>query len=216
MAGEVKKGAPRTGLYFRFRTGDMETNFLKLRQAFMVINRSDYEKNMHVLEIIISENNQRNFEAAALLKEIGQSAGIVVLVQNDIDAARRLEVDGVMLDKIADLPVAKAAFEDHQIIGVRCANNKDIAQQALSANADFISFGSGKFLPDVKLVSWWSAQSEKPLLIEGDVTSEDAGAGFLDVTEYVFKHPQGALQGAVNVMYAIDLASGGGADQKPN
>lgn len=220
MTSETKKGAPRTGLYFRLETKDIEARFAALRQAFMVINRSSYEKNMHVLEIILSDKTERDYEGAALLKDVGQAAGIVVLIRNDIDLARRIEADGVMLDNFDDLKTAKAAFEDEQIVGLRCAGDKDKAKQALDAGADFISFGSEKFLPEPHLAAWWSSLTDNPALIEGGVDNDNArdyvetGAGFLDASSYVFDHPKGAMQGAVNMLYAIDLA--GGSGQKLN
>lgn len=222
MAAETKKGAPRTGLYLRVFTADIEDFFPKMRQAFLVINRSDYEKNMHVLEINLSSDDERNLEGAALLKDIAQAAGIVALVRNNIALARSIEADGVMLDNIDDIKIAKMVLEERNIIGLRCQNDKNRAQKALAEGIDFISFGSDKFLPDAPLVKWWVTQTEKPALVEGHVTSDNAqnyaeiGAGFVECTGYIFNHPKGAMQGAVNILFAIDLAAGPGSDQKLN
>ena len=71
--GAKKAGAPECGLYIRVPADfSFEDIVPKLRHLFLVTTRSDYEKNMHVLEIPMPRPEDTNPEGSTIdhLREI--------------------------------------------------------------------------------------------------------------------------------------------------
>jgi thiamine monophosphate synthase len=213
----MKQGAPACGLYLRIPADpDMEATIQALRQAMLVINRSDYERNMHVIEVCSDSaaNPEEAREKASVLAEIARLQGITPILRGSAGAARAAGADGVLLEDIGEMEAARAALGEASIIGVSCGLKRSIAQKALEAGADFVSFGlpENGMLPSPDLIGWWSALTEVPALAAGPVDNDGAGAfvragaGFLDCWAYIAGHEKGVMQGTVNMLYAIDLA----------
>ncbi|QQG35930.1 MAG: thiamine phosphate synthase [Micavibrio aeruginosavorus] len=216
MAKETKKGAPACGLYLRVADDlPFETAMAQIREAAFVINRSAYEKNMNVLEIGGSLDDEEGLLRMQALVELARQLGVVAIVRNHAGLAFAAEADGVILEKIEDVEAARAVMGSDAIIGVRCGLSRLTAEKALDVRVDYISFaagGRGDVLPPESLVGWWSVKSDTPCLIEGSLTNDDcgryvrAGATFLEASDYVWNHPKGIKQGTIDMLYAIELA----------
>lgn len=215
------KGAPACGLYVAVPPAfAVETLAPQLRHLFYVTNRSPYEKNMHALELAHEINDPAFAQRAEPIIALGKSAGFAVILRGKGKAtaklAQALSADGVLLDELADIVVARGVLGDDAIIGLRCGLSPERADEARDAGADYVSFGypGREQLPPEEIVKLWAWASEKPVLVEGPVTNDDiddfvkAGATFFDCGAYIFNHPDGVMQGTVNMLFAIDLALG--------
>lgn len=214
---EVKKGAPACGLYLRIADDKpFEEAFRDLREAAFVINRSSYEKNLHVLEVGGDPMDVESTDRLRALVLGGKQNGLVVIVRGQAGLAFATEADGVLLDKADDISSAREVMGPDAIIGLRCGLSRQAAENAADQGVDYISFasgGRGDVLPPESLISWWRVKSEVPALVEGHITNDDcgryvrAGATFVEATGYVWGHPQGIKQGTIDMLYAIDLAA---------
>ncbi len=217
MTKEVKKGAPVCGLYLKIADGKpFEDAFRDLRETAFVINRSAYEKNLHVLEVGGDPMDVDSTDRLKALVLSGKQNGLVVIVRGHAGLAFAVEADGVLLDKPEDIAAARAVMGEDAIIGLRCGLSRQTAEAAADEGAvDYVCFAAvaGHILPPESLIGWWSARSEIPALVEGNITNDEcgryvrAGATFIDGTDYVWNHPKGIKQGTVDMLYAIDLAA---------
>jgi len=216
MAKERKEGAPACGLYLRIVDDKpFEEAFPALREATFVINRSAYEKNLHVLEVGGDPADPESIQRLEALVLAGKHDGLVVIVREHAALASQTQADGVLLDNPEDIAPAREMLGPDAIIGLRCGLSRHTAEKAIDADADYVSFasgGRGDVLPPESLILWWGTRSEIPALVEGHLTNDDcaryvhAGATFLEGTDYVWSHPKGIKQGAVDMLYAIELA----------
>ncbi len=209
----MKQGTPSSGLYLRIRPDAAMDDILpKLRQAAFVINRSEYEKNMHVIEV--APKDQPSRESATALIQIAKMEGLVAVLRGDAETALALEADGVLLEDVAAAAAARDMMKE-KIVGAVCGNSRAAADEALAAGVDLVAFGVDGLssLPPASLFHWWSTRTDIPSLACGPLTNDDAaiyvgaGATFLDCTDYVWEHPKGVMQGVSNMLYAIELAS---------
>ncbi len=214
MASPVKRGAPACGLYLRLPHDAVPEKIIaELRQIFLVINRSPYEKNMHVLEIEIHDAPSAEARAAAeLFTAFARQNGMTALVRGQPLLAKECGADGVIVSSASALGTARGIFGEDGIAGLACGLSSDAMDEALRLEADFISLGSANSPPPAALLQRWMARSEKPVLAEG-VTSDaqcvyyaQAGATFLDALPYIMNEPRGVMQGTVNILDAIEEA----------
>lgn len=209
----IKSGAPPCGLYLRWTDNRPLADVVAvLRPVFRVMNASQYERNMHIVEW--DAGTSLSPEELKALTAFCAYNGIVFIVRNDIGAGRECGAEGVILDDVARLPIAREAFGEEGILGVRCAESQEQAQAALATGADYVAFGSpARGLPSPALAAWWSTLTDTPCVMEGAITNDDclhyvkSGAGFIEATSYVFPHPGGVMQGTVDMLHAIDLAA---------
>lgn len=210
MSDVVRAGAPACGIYIRLPVGSApESLTLKLRQIFFITTNSEYEKNMHVLEVPAEDT-----QAVQTLITLAQTNGFVAIMRGNPALAARFGADGVLLEHSDDVIRAREALGDERIIGMRCGVFQDWAEKALECGCDYISFffpGEGG-LPPEQLPAWWSTITTKPCLIEGPMTNDDcgdfvkAGAAFIDSSSFIWGHSEGPMQATVDMLYAIDLA----------
>lgn len=209
-----RKGAPRVGLWIKIGP-DLALDVLTrdLRQIFHVINASDYEKNMHTLEISGPADKKDFREKAAFLFETTRAAGVTCIYRGSPEAAKEIGADGVHVSSIRDLKEGRELFGDEGIAGIHCESSREVAAAAHDAGADFVSFGcKGPAMPSPDALRFWTMLSDKPALIEGPVTNDycafwvNAGATFIDAGDYIWSHGEGVMKGTVNMLYAIDLA----------
>lgn len=214
MGADKKSGAPSCGLWLRLGP-DLALDVLTkdLRQIFLAINHSDYEKNMHTLEISGDSSDQDFKDKAELIFAMARHNGIATIYRGDAGTAHAIEADGVLLENIEDLAAARELFGTDGIIGVTCGLSNEAAAAAYDAGVDFVTFGTGKkALPDAEILTFWTMLTDLPAVIEGPVTNDYAayyvekGAAFLDVADYIWGHGKGVMQGTVNILHAIDLA----------
>lgn len=215
----VKSGTASCGLYLTLPDTWMEPDFLKnLRDLFRAINASAYEKNNHVIELRSHEGEVHTVEQAEIVQAmcaLTQSQGVVFIVRNNIDLAKSCGADGVLVDDVSSIFTARKVLGDDAIVGMRCGISRRTAEKALEEGADFISFHDalGSYV-NPAIVQWWHYKSDNPCLVEGRYTNDDcafyvqAGADFIECGSYIWEHPESVMKGVVNMMYAIDLASG--------
>lgn len=210
---EKTQTAPVCGLYLKVPDDQPVGTILpKLRQAAMVMNRSAHGKNMHAFELGANPDDPESITRLEALVEILQLQGMIALVRGDFKLARAAGADGVTLDSGSSIGMARDYLGEKAIISVRCGDSVDLAAQAIENSADIVTFGTGKSMPSPVTVAKWAMQ-DAPCMVEGPVTNDDcaryvqAGALFVDATDYVWNHPKGVMQGVVNMMHAIDLAA---------
>jgi thiamine-phosphate pyrophosphorylase len=218
VAIETPKTAP-CGLYLVLPENWMEPEFLRhLGGLFRAINASAYERNNHVIELRVqadAEYSDEDMERIVAMSELTKSQGINFIIGGDIALAEKCKADGILLDSISDVRVARARLGNDPIIGMRCGASRMKADQALEAGADYVSFGDAStHFADPAIVQWWNMKTDHPCLVEGPITNDDcafyvqAGAYFIEASNYVWNHPKGVMQGVVNMTHAIDLAAG--------
>lgn len=103
-----------------------------------------------------TDNSLREQEARAILGTC-RARGVPLLINDDIELAKRIGADGVHLGRedgaLAD---ARERLGSGAIIGVSCYNQLALAQDAEAAGADYVAFGR-----------FFSSQS-KPLAVQAD------------------------------------------------
>lgn len=92
----------------------------------------------------------RNKQAHAKVREreagelalLCKSAGVIFLINDDIDTALAVDADGVHLGQ-QDTPLATARTRlgANKIIGITCHNRLELAVQAQHQGADYVAFG---------------------------------------------------------------------------
>ena len=215
MARDSKDGAPSVGLYLRVGPAlEMEMLTRDLKQIFFTINGGEYERNMHALEISGTQDDDPEFvEKAQALCQYAAMSGIVPVYRGHPDMAREIGAEGVLLLDLSHMPRAKEHFGAKGVIGYHCGIENEEAAAAYDAGVDFVCFGlgSGK-MPAADVLKFWTMLTELPAVVEGNISNDyaayyvEAGAGFIDSTDYIWNHPKGVMQGTVNMMHAIDLA----------
>jgi thiamine-phosphate pyrophosphorylase len=222
MSEPESKNPPPCGLYLCIAENpDMDKVLLALRQAAMVINRSAFDRNMHVVELAAGPEGQgagqgTGREKTEALVQIVKMEGLVAIIKGDAQAAKDMQADGVLLADANAIAPARALLGEEAIIGLACGQDKALAQKAHERGADYVSFGDAQVFAPIALLNWWSTLSQAPALASGNLTNDDvaaylaAGATFLDCSDYVWNHPKGVMQGTVNMLYAIELAAGAG------
>lgn len=207
MAANEKSGAPDCGLYIRIQDDfSVLTLVPELQQIILVTKRSQYKKNMHVIEWPAKAVGPDGIEHIQELVEFAQKGGFVSLLRGDAVAAQATKADGVLLDTIDEIAAARALLGGDAIIGLRCAAEQD-RERVIALGLDYVA------LPlSPQMIAKWSTQVDLPVLADGELTNNDAaiyvaaGATFLNASSYILNHPQGVMQGTVDMLYAIDLA----------
>ncbi|HBH26356.1 MAG TPA: hypothetical protein DDX54_03015 [Rhodospirillaceae bacterium] len=202
----MKAGAPPVGLWLRLTEADLIAPGLEadLRKIFWVINGSDWERNMHAVELDGAVMERFPDKAAAVLALAARN-GMATLVRGDWRAAHTAGADGVLLTDITHAPAAREAFGTEGIVGLACGTAGEAAA-AHDAHLDCVSVASFESL------RFWVVLSDRPALVESPVTNDTvgffvrAGATFLDGWTYISTHPKGVAQGTVNLLHAVDLA----------
>lgn len=215
MNDSVKKtGAAPCGLWLRIGP-DLAVEKLArdLKQIYLAINNSDYEKNMHTLEISGDASDEKFCDAAILLFAMAREKGIATIYRGDAQSAHQLEADGVLLKNPDDLKAAREIFGEDGILGLECSMSNEKAAAGYDAGVDFVTFGTDKnTMPDAEILKFWTMLTDLPAVIEGPVNNDyaayyvEAGAAFIDAGDYIWSHGKGVMQGTVNMLHAIDLA----------
>lgn len=211
-----KAGAPPCGLYMRIsHDPDME-QWTPIISALStaIKHRSGYTKNMHVLEIALDDDFSRDaMEKAAAFIQVAQLSGLVAILRGAPHVARDLDADGVIVETVKDVKAARAALGEDAIVGLACGHDEALPQQAAHAGADYVTLGTAQRAPAPAFVTSASMTGDDMLCAAiGPITNDtaahyvQAGAAFIDFTGYILGHGKGAMQGAVNALYAVQLA----------
>ena len=184
----------------------------KLRQVFFAAKQSSYSKHMHVLEL--PQPNGPEHEINILgLAGYAQHSGFVVIMRDNAAQAENGGMDGILLNTAEEIEAARAVVGNERIIGVQCGGDRQLAEKALAHGADYVTFSNPITLLDD--IAWWTTKSDFPVLADVPVTNDNCapyvrvGATFVNATGYILDHPKGIMQGTVDMLYAIDLATKG-------
>jgi thiamine-phosphate pyrophosphorylase len=146
------------------------------------------------------DHRQRAEEAAALLR-LCRTAGVPLIINDDVALAAAIQADGVHLGRDDPDPrEARRMLGPGAIIGMSCYNRLELAFQAQAAATDYVAFG--RFFPssikplavqaDIDLLARARAALELPIVAIGGITPENggpliaAGADMLAVIHGIF------------------------------
>lgn len=139
-------------------------------------------------------------EAARLLA-VCRDGGVPLIINDDVELARRVGADGVHVGKDdLSLTEARGVLGPNAIIGVSCYDSVDLAVRAEAGGASYVAFGRffpSKTKPDapcahLETLSLAKRQLSIPIAAIGGITAENggqlvhAGADLLAVIESVF------------------------------
>ncbi len=210
----TKDSAPPCGLYIKVSAAtSFQDNLTAIRQAAFVINRSSYDRNMHIIEIAAEDTADDEFTSG--LVQLVQSQGLVAILRGPVELAKKYNADGVILADAGQIDLARRELGDEKIIGLSCQLGRSEVEAALGKGFDYIIIGDHARTghSDPELISWWAGRTEDPCVAGGDITNDDAalyvraGAAFVDCTGYLLNHEKGVTQATSNMLYAIELAA---------
>jgi thiamine-phosphate pyrophosphorylase len=151
-----------------------------------------------------TDNTSQRLSDATALQRLCRDYGARLIINDDIELAKRVGADGVHLGAEDSAPSsARKMLGDDAIIGVSCYNRLDLADKAAATGADYIAFG--RFYPShIKpnavqaqpaLLTTAKSRFKLPLVAIGGITPENgaplirAGADMLAVIHAIFAQP---------------------------
>ncbi len=153
-----------------------------------------------------------------VLAPIAHHHDVAVLMNDHVDLARELGLDGVHVGQ-SDMAYkdARRILGPKAMIGVTCHNSRHLAMEAAEAGADYVAFGA--FFPtttktvehmaELETLSIWQESMETPCVAIGGITADnarqvaEAGADFIAVSGAVWNHPDGPATGVKALLAAI-------------
>lgn len=175
------------------------------------------------LKDVKSDNEIR--EAVQVLMPIAHAHGVAFILNDRVDLAKELGVDGVHLGQ-EDMPLgaARALVGETMAIGISCHDSGHLAMEAGEAGADYVAFGayypttskSPEKLamygtPKSDLLPWWSTYTTVPSVAIGGLTPENCselvtqGADFIAAITAVWSHAEGPAAAVKAFNAAIKL-----------
>ncbi|ALG67519.1 thiamine phosphate synthase [Beggiatoa leptomitoformis] len=148
-----------------------------------------------------STDNEKRLQQALALKKLCQQQAVLFIINDDVGLAKQINADGVHIGETdSTIAQARAVLGQSAIIGASCYASIEMAQQAITAGADYVAFGSffpSPTKPDAHLVSLAVLQAARrqlvcPIIAIGGITLENggalitAGADMLSVVSGVF------------------------------
>ena len=152
-------------------------------------------------------HNDQHIEQINDLITVMKAQGLITVISGmGVDQLETFAAaDGFLFEEVSAFNAGKDKLGEETIYGLRGAGD-----DVLAAGADFI-----KVKADPTLLMKISAHEEAPLICASGkgITNDNvgslalAGASFVDTGEYIFSHAKGVMQGAVNILHALDLAA---------
>jgi thiamine-phosphate pyrophosphorylase len=155
---------------------------------------------------------------AKVLTPIAHRHGTAVLMNDFVELAKELRIDGVHVGQ-SDMAYrdARRILGASAMIGVTCHNSRHLAMDAAEAGADYVAFGAFyptstkavEHMAELETLSIWQETMETPCVAIGGITPENAahvaqaGADFIAVSGAVWNHPQGPAEGVKALLKAI-------------
>jgi len=209
---DKKKGAPPAGLFWTIResafgAGDEKAALdmvRDLRLAILAINAAPYEKNAHIIEFVAEGAGEESLKILEGLQALTSHNGLVLLVRDSLSLAAQSKADGVVFTDLTKAVEARNIIGNDPIIAAHIPAINDIPD-----NIDLAIFSDKCSLQDitkVKINAPFTVMSNLALDNENCGVYVQAGCDFLNASEYLNKHSEGAAKAAVNMLYAIDLA----------
>jgi thiamine-phosphate pyrophosphorylase len=157
--------------------------------------------------------------AADALRPVAHARDVPLVVADHFRLAARLGLDGVHLsDGPRQVRAARAALGRDAIVGAFARASRHDGLTAAEIGADYVSFGpagptglgDGTVAP-LELFAWWSEMIEVPVVAEGGITPDLAGAlagtaDFLALGDELWSAPEGPEAALAEV--AARLAAG--------
>ncbi|WP_281647108.1 thiamine phosphate synthase [Parendozoicomonas sp. Alg238-R29] len=148
-----------------------------------------------------SEDQERRVRQATMLRELCDEAGVLFLINDDVDLAVASKAHGVHLGQSDEgLISARQRLGKQAIIGITCENSLSLARTANNQGADYIAFG--RFFPSLtkpdakpaplSLLHEARAEFDLPVVAIGGITRDnaaqlvEAGADMLAVVNDLF------------------------------
>ena len=99
-------------------------------------------------------------------KESCFATNTAVLIKNDVDAYKSLQIDGVYFTADTDVKLIKEIRKNIPDIqmGLDCQLSKHTAMLAGEAGVDFVTFSGGTAVVN-EVVSWWAEMMEIPVVV---------------------------------------------------
>jgi thiamine-phosphate pyrophosphorylase len=165
-------------------------------------------------------------DAVKALMPICRAHGTAFILNDRVDLAAELEVDGVHLGQ-EDMPAeeARRKLGTDRIIGVSCHDSSHLAMEAGDHGADYVAFGAfypttskspeklAKYgTPTKDILEWWSTYTLLPCVAIGGMQPQncgplvEAGADFIAAITAVWNHPKGAPEAVKEFNQAIKKA----------
>ena len=153
-----------------------------------------------------------------VLAPIAHRHGTAVLMNDHVDLAKELGLDGVHIGQSdASYKDARRILGPSAMIGVTCHNSRHLAMEAAEAGADYVAFGAFyptttktvEHMAELETLSIWQESMEVPCVAIGGITAANAaevaqaGADFIAVSGAVWTHPDGPAAGVSALMSAI-------------
>jgi thiamine-phosphate pyrophosphorylase len=147
---------------------------------------------------------------AAKLVELAHRAGIPLVLQDDIGAAKDLGTDGVHVE--ADENVyseARRFLGEEAIVGAECGLSRHTAMTLGEQGADYVAFSGTDLDALQEIVSWWSEVTIVPCVawelesIDAAQGMAHAGADFVALGTAVWIHAEGPVAAMLQLAEAI-------------
>lgn len=207
-----KEGALSCGIYLVApQQMPIQMFDLQMQAAFRAINSSLYEKNMHALEIPSPEEIfEKERQEATAIVAVCKRNSIVPIVRESVPLCIECGAEGVIVSTPEAVAQARHVLGEDAIIGMDCGTSQELAEQALAAGVDYVSFGSEDAPLDVALLGWWSSKSHLPAVAKGTLDVErciemaKAGAGFIGAGQWVWAHEEGPARAIYWLQEAIE------------
>lgn len=153
-----------------------------------------------------------------LITPIAHGRGTAVLMNDHVDLAKELRLDGVHVGQ-SDMSYkeARKRLGTGAMIGVTCHNSRHLAMEAAEAGADYVAFGA--FFPtatktvehmaELDTLTIWQETMETPCVAIGGITAANAaevaaaGADFIAVSGAVWNHSDGPAAGVSALIAAF-------------
>jgi len=151
-----------------------------------------------------SANARLRLEQGAELLALCRTAGVPLIVNDDLDLALAIGADGLHLGRgDTALATARTKLGEHRLLGASCYDRLELALAACSAGADYVAFGSafpsatkpGATPVPLGLYREARALLDSPIVAIGGITPEnactviEAGADAVAVISALFDAP---------------------------
>lgn len=130
-----------------------------------------------------SQNLSKRIEQATALRKLCHTYNTFLIIDNDIELCLQTDADGVHLGPLdLELTEARQLLGPGKIMGVSCHQDINKAHRAVTANANYVSFGAfypSKTRPDADIIDFDILKELKnfpiPVVAIGGINLERAG-----------------------------------------
>jgi hypothetical protein len=201
-----KEGAPPCGIYLVAPDIDQPKLFAEqLRHVFSALNSSQYQRNMHVLEMHFPEAvYEKERETATAIVALCKRNGIVPVIRKNLGLFVESDAEGVLVDIFGEIAQARQIVGSEGILGIDCGSDKQKAESALKVGIDYAVIHES-------LLPWWSTFTHLPAAVSGNYDDPNAvirlvknGAGFLRAGDWVWDHAEGPQRAIYWLQEMID------------